>query len=100
MDAIVCTYAHTENCSLRTNCLLYVLLMLILFFFFFFFFRCKNQIFCNLPNSLFRLPTPVSILISGAVFAVAHFTPGQFPQLFVLGKYLFFVKLIYVKAAE
>lgn len=70
------------------------------FFLLLFFFRCKNQIFCNLPNSLFRLPTPVSILISGAVFAVAHFTPGQFPQLFVLGKYLFFVKLIYVKAAE
>ncbi|KAF5945254.1 hypothetical protein HYC85_015482 [Camellia sinensis] len=32
-----------------------------------------------------RLPTPVSVLISAAVFAVAHLTPGQFPQLFVLG---------------
>ncbi|GMP58282.1 hypothetical protein CsSME_00021999 [Camellia sinensis var. sinensis] len=31
------------------------------------------------------LPTPVSVLISAAVFAVAHLTPGQFPQLFVLG---------------
>ncbi|CAL5338463.1 unnamed protein product [Camellia sinensis] len=30
------------------------------------------------------LPTPVSVLISAAVFAVAHLTPGQFPQLFVL----------------
>ncbi|XP_058193432.1 uncharacterized protein LOC131310446 [Rhododendron vialii] len=36
------------------------------------------------------LPTPVSILISGAVFAVAHLTPGQFPQLFVLGTLLGF----------
>lgn len=36
------------------------------------------------------LPTPVSVLISGAVFAVAHFTPGQFPQLFVLGTVLGF----------
>ncbi|KAF7123914.1 hypothetical protein RHSIM_Rhsim12G0063600 [Rhododendron simsii] len=39
---------------------------------------------------LTRLPTPVSILISGAVFAVAHLTPGQFPQLFVLGTLLGF----------
>ncbi|XP_059648850.1 uncharacterized protein LOC132294859 isoform X3 [Cornus florida] len=31
------------------------------------------------------LPTPVSVLISAAVFAVAHLTPGEFPQLFVLG---------------
>ncbi|PIA62670.1 hypothetical protein AQUCO_00200585v1 [Aquilegia coerulea] len=30
------------------------------------------------------LPTPVSVLISAAVFALAHFTPGEFPQLFVL----------------
>nr|CAD1826438.1 unnamed protein product [Ananas comosus var. bracteatus] len=30
-------------------------------------------------------PTPVSILISAAIFAVAHLTPGEFPQLFVLG---------------
>ncbi|KAG5521205.1 hypothetical protein RHGRI_033681 [Rhododendron griersonianum] len=36
------------------------------------------------------LPTPVSVLISGAVFAVAHLTPGQFPQLFVLGTLLGF----------
>ncbi|PSS13522.1 Membrane peptidase [Actinidia chinensis var. chinensis] len=36
------------------------------------------------------LPTPVSILISAAVFAVAHLTPGQFPQLFVLGTALGF----------
>ncbi|XAR65185.1 hypothetical protein NMG60_11009207 [Bertholletia excelsa] len=31
------------------------------------------------------LPTPVAILISAAVFAVAHLTPGEFPQLSVLG---------------
>ncbi|KAA8529431.1 hypothetical protein F0562_033770 [Nyssa sinensis] len=36
------------------------------------------------------LPTPVSILISAAVFAVAHLTPGEFPQLFVLGTALGF----------
>ncbi|KAM0831640.1 hypothetical protein ACQ4PT_065399 [Festuca glaucescens] len=29
--------------------------------------------------------TPVSILITAAVFALAHLTPGEFPQLFVLG---------------
>lgn len=33
-----------------------------------------------------RVPTPVSVLISAAVFALAHLTPGEFPQLFVLGK--------------
>ncbi|KAG6764413.1 hypothetical protein POTOM_031881 [Populus tomentosa] len=32
------------------------------------------------------VPTPVSVLISAAVFALAHLTPGEFPQLFVLGK--------------
>lgn len=31
------------------------------------------------------VPTPVSILLSAAVFAIAHLTPGEFPQLFVLG---------------
>ncbi|XP_022887569.1 uncharacterized protein LOC111403342 isoform X2 [Olea europaea var. sylvestris] len=31
------------------------------------------------------LPTPIAVLISAAVFAVAHFTPEEFPQLFVLG---------------
>lgn len=35
------------------------------------------------PSS--RIPTPVAVLISAAVFALAHFTPGEFPQLFVLG---------------
>ncbi|KAJ1289660.1 hypothetical protein BS78_02G181600 [Paspalum vaginatum] len=30
-------------------------------------------------------PTPVCVLVSAAVFALAHLTPGQFPQLFVLG---------------
>lgn len=33
-----------------------------------------------------RLPTPLAVLISAAVFAGAHLTPGEFPQLFVLGK--------------
>lgn len=32
-----------------------------------------------------RLPAPIAVLISAAVFAVAHFTPEEFPQLFVLG---------------
>ncbi|KAJ6830978.1 uncharacterized protein M6B38_276670 [Iris pallida] len=36
------------------------------------------------------LPTPVSVFITGAVFALAHFTPGEFPQLFVLGSVLGF----------
>ncbi|PWA70032.1 CAAX amino terminal protease family protein [Artemisia annua] len=31
------------------------------------------------------VPTPVSIAISAAVFSAAHLTPGQFPQLFILG---------------
>ncbi|XP_015956928.1 uncharacterized protein LOC107481221 [Arachis duranensis] len=31
------------------------------------------------------VPTPVAIIISAAVFALAHLTPGEFPQLFVLG---------------
>ncbi|EYU28749.1 hypothetical protein ABFS82_12G102600 [Erythranthe guttata] len=31
------------------------------------------------------LPTPLSVLLSAAVFALAHFTPGRFPQLFVGG---------------
>ncbi|XP_027097483.1 uncharacterized protein [Coffea arabica] len=31
------------------------------------------------------LPTPLSIVVSAAVFAIAHLTPGEFPQLFVLG---------------
>ncbi|KAL7091427.1 hypothetical protein ACP275_12G105300 [Erythranthe tilingii] len=31
------------------------------------------------------LPTPLSVLLSAAVFALAHLTPGGFPQLFVLG---------------
>ncbi|CAK9136359.1 unnamed protein product [Ilex paraguariensis] len=31
------------------------------------------------------LSTPLSVLVSAAVFAVAHLTPGEFPQLFVLG---------------
>ncbi|XP_038713260.1 membrane-embedded CAAX protease MroQ isoform X2 [Tripterygium wilfordii] len=36
------------------------------------------------------VPTPVSVLISAAVFALAHLTPGEFPQLFVLGTMLGF----------
>lgn len=31
------------------------------------------------------VPTPISIAISAALFALAHLTPGQFPQLFILG---------------
>ncbi|KAL3654230.1 hypothetical protein CASFOL_003911 [Castilleja foliolosa] len=36
------------------------------------------------------LPTPLAVLLSAAVFAGAHLTPGQFPQLFVLGAALGF----------
>nr|AAT38683.2 CAAX amino terminal protease family protein, putative [Solanum demissum] len=36
------------------------------------------------------VPTPLAVVISGAVFALAHLTPGQFPQLFVLGTALGF----------
>lgn len=35
-----------------------------------------------------RVPTPVAIILSAAVFALAHLTPGEFPQLFVLGSAL------------
>ncbi|BFG16672.1 hypothetical protein CerSpe_029460 [Prunus speciosa] len=35
-----------------------------------------------------RVPAPVAIGISAAVFALAHLTPGEFPQLFVLGSAL------------
>ncbi|XP_074309725.1 uncharacterized protein LOC141644152 [Silene latifolia] len=31
------------------------------------------------------VPTPIAVVISAAVFALAHLTPGEFPQLFVLG---------------
>ncbi|KAF3945431.1 hypothetical protein CMV_028204 [Castanea mollissima] len=36
------------------------------------------------------VPTPVAVFISAAVFALAHLTPGEFPQLFVLGTALGF----------
>ncbi|XP_074574374.1 uncharacterized protein LOC141830831 isoform X2 [Curcuma longa] len=36
-------------------------------------------------SSVISLPTPVSVIISAATFALAHLTPGEFPQLFVLG---------------
>ncbi|XP_022776881.1 uncharacterized protein LOC111318348 isoform X2 [Durio zibethinus] len=41
-------------------------------------------------TSLTKVPTPVSVIISAAVFALAHLTPGEFPQLFVLGTALGF----------
>ncbi|BAT89731.1 uncharacterized protein LOC124831088 [Vigna umbellata] len=36
------------------------------------------------------VPTPVAVVISASVFALAHLTPGEFPQLFVLGTALGF----------
>ncbi|CAL9057145.1 uncharacterized protein LOC135677332 [Musa acuminata AAA Group] len=36
------------------------------------------------------LSTPISVIISAAIFAIAHLTPGEFPQLFVLGTALGF----------
>eukprot|EP01018_Ginkgo_biloba_P038508 Gb_30141 [translate_table: standard] len=36
------------------------------------------------------LPTPVAVLLSASAFSVAHLTPGEFPQLFVLGAVLGF----------
>ncbi|XP_044491478.1 uncharacterized protein LOC123215449 isoform X3 [Mangifera indica] len=35
-------------------------------------------------SSSIRVPTPIAVIISAAVFAFAHLTPGEFPQLFVL----------------
>lgn len=32
------------------------------------------------------MPTPIAIIISAAAFALAHLTPGEFPQLFILGE--------------
>jgi membrane protease YdiL (CAAX protease family) len=37
---------------------------------------------------VYRFPTPVCILVSAALFAFAHLTPGQFPQLFILGNFI------------
>ncbi|KAG2268234.1 hypothetical protein Bca52824_062789 [Brassica carinata] len=34
------------------------------------------------------VPTPIAIIISAAAFALAHLTPGEFPQLFILGSVL------------
>ncbi|KAF2547641.1 hypothetical protein F2Q70_00019903 [Brassica cretica] len=34
------------------------------------------------------VPTPIAIIISSAAFALAHLTPGEFPQLFMLGSVL------------
>ncbi|KMZ68162.1 putative CAAX amino terminal protease family protein [Zostera marina] len=31
------------------------------------------------------LPTPISVLLSAALFSLAHLSPGEFPQLFILG---------------
>ncbi|CAN1357267.1 hypothetical protein LINPERPRIM_LOCUS44160 [Linum perenne] len=36
------------------------------------------------------VPIPFAVVISAAVFALAHLSPGQFPQLFVLGTLLGF----------
>ncbi|KAL2344545.1 hypothetical protein Fmac_005830 [Flemingia macrophylla] len=36
------------------------------------------------------VPTPVAVVLSAAVFALAHLIPGEFPQLFVLGAALGF----------
>nr|GMD84539.1 CAAX amino terminal protease family protein [Ipomoea batatas] len=36
------------------------------------------------------LPSPLAVLLSAAVFSAAHLTPGEFPQLFVLGTALGF----------
>ncbi|XP_044491480.1 uncharacterized protein LOC123215449 isoform X4 [Mangifera indica] len=41
-------------------------------------------------SSSIRVPTPIAVIISAAVFAFAHLTPGEFPQLFVLGTALGF----------
>lgn len=46
---------------------------------------CVNYIDSHVLVFLCRLPTPLSVLVSAAVFAAAHLTPGEFPQLFVLG---------------
>ncbi|XP_057823945.1 uncharacterized protein LOC131036149 isoform X2 [Cryptomeria japonica] len=35
-------------------------------------------------------PTPAAVILSASIFAFAHLTPGEFPQLFVLGAVLGF----------
>lgn len=50
--------------------------------------RCSRYADWCFSDFACRLPTPFSIIISAAVFAGAHLTPGEFPQLFVLGIFL------------
>ena len=35
---------------------------------------------------LYRMPIPAAVTLSAGAFALAHFTPGEIPQLFALGK--------------
>jgi hypothetical protein len=36
------------------------------------------------------MPIPAAVALSAGAFALAHFTPGEIPQLFALGKTLQF----------
>ncbi|TKY58853.1 membrane protein [Spatholobus suberectus] len=40
------------------------------------------------------VPTPVAVVISAAVFALAHLTPGEFPQLFVLASRVRYQRIV------
>lgn len=54
----------------------------------------------DFAGPLCRLPTSVSVIISAAAFALAHLTPGEFPQLFVLGKHLKIYIIPIIMASE
>ncbi|WVZ02271.1 hypothetical protein V8G54_023077 [Vigna mungo] len=40
------------------------------------------------------VPTPVAVVISASVFALAHLTPGEFPQLFVLASRVRYQRIV------
>ena len=43
-------------------------------------------VFKNNACLLYRMPIPAAVALSAGAFALAHFTPGEIPQLFALGK--------------
>ncbi|KAH1197798.1 hypothetical protein GmHk_18G051494 [Glycine max] len=45
-------------------------------------------------TSLTKVPTPVAVVISAALFALAHLTPGEFPQLFVLASRVRYQRIV------
>lgn len=57
-------------------------------------FYCGSNFNFGAALAFHRVPTPVAVLISAAVFALAHLTPGEFPQLFVLGSDSIFYAIV------